>query len=1778
MATNEGDIIRFVGGNNLPQQETEEAEAAASGAKLPFIPQSALTPGVIDPEPVMGAGARFVRGVGAGVVSPVRALLPDSEPLLTDPEDPTAGIEPGIAGALGQLVGAGLTFIPIGKAASMTLGGVGLLKTGAALGARVTYLAPFGQTGLGVRAAHLATWGTAGAMFEAFNAEEIEGAGERALTGFALGAAFEIPSIEIARAWRRSRGAWRAGKAATSGVDLDVPTTPPNVAVHPLALKLENMMRPLDSDDPELVMGKLRELGTPQEQLTQSFMNLMTTHMPGGQALLSGLTRKEVKQLTSVTEEIGTIDTRGPGRRRIFNRTIKTGVFRRIKGEDSFDVLLVDTSRSLWAPKLVQGKMTMDELYEETIRTFDNLNIKFKDYLPGANGLYNPATWTIGKDNKLKLKPALIQIATETDKAKAGFAVSTLLHEVVHHIQAVVGLRKLGGQLGGDTSDIFITRGMERFLEPFNQGNFVGKAESLKAVRAELKQATEELLTLQFNKFNNLDLVAAREQAKSAITKGAIGDPDYYIHDYELVSRMAELMFVDPALARQVAPSSFEFVGRMIEAEAPNIRQLMSRDATVMLDLISDMWRIHGAPGEKDFARVIFEKGQLRFNEEQLLEFGTTGWAKGMRVINGGKQYEFLGDLGENVRIRSLDTGVVEVVPKLQLQRPTLQSVAKRDEEILRAIDNALDSRPTSLPVGIAETVIPEGGGMAANGIRRALVDIKEFLFIDGSVRNWIRELPGEVQEKLIAKYGQIRPIELRDLHRQGPAAETEKNILTEALALMGHKGLVRNDNGYISVFLPDPQNQIVKGSVVETQRFGASISGFALDNVLHVDAEDWLKHQLRSKGVSEADLDYFMEIAKRRLGERLKNLMDPEVRQVDENVSVVMGQVTNRNRKRKTADADQLDIFEDEDFARAGVETELLPDGQIMLRDAATKSVMGTMRTGEEGLAFVREMGVDNTGPGLGDFPGGSSHGGGGAPPKVNSQMIPPNGAVPPRGVKSSGSVDLGQKWSDLVDAQTLFGSIFTALENFARAAERKGLGPAYTKIYLPTHEAMLKVHRELSDVVRASLGGLTFKDKLQQISDALVTVGRKRYAYITGHIEALSKQEIEKAGGLMTRAMTQNEIRVAKYAESSGLQHDIPRLMSVDRLVDSALRGASSLRNTVARMEKIKLSPEAQQLLGMFKTMPRFKDREQVFNYLGLTKEERQLIKVIKDSRAADKDKFSIYAVSRYASAPSLKKGFKSGREQYAFENKLTEKELKISRLVEETLEAAFDDSGLDVKRHLSGYWPHLRVWVQQGFVPDKSLLPPDVLNWMASRYRSGELNVYDVDPLSVVYRHLRGLYMKRHFDPVMPGVNDTLASMRDTDPRAYNVMQEYVMELMGKPHASFEKLQGAVSRSIEVLTGKKINDRFVNDIVSSLSALTSAAVIPFRPALILRNFFESALKVSPRTGVGAYMKGLRYVVDGSTRKEAFQAALNAGAIRPGTQKLRSLHQAEELFGPSAPSFVHKYLQVFDKGFEWYQSADDWGRAIAFHAQRFRIMEHLGDFELGRITLEEFKSRAKINTFDPLDIEIAEQAFLNSNPDKAINHLGRALSKEAMTRYGYADHPAGWHSVQGRLFGQFGTWPVQYKDYLLQGVTRGSTKDKIEFAAIHAGVSGAIIAGGASVGLNLSNWTGSVFYTGGPMADLSIDVARSLTGSDAEKRLARYNLYAQIPVLGWMETGNPRSMFLPGSYLLGDLDAARKAMQDGDIFESVMSGVGLRVLRPQDRSPLQELFDFND
>jgi len=176
----------------------------------------------------------------------------------------------------------------------------------------------------------------------------------------------------------------------------------------------------------------------------------------------------------------------------------------------------------------------------------------------------------------------------------------------------------------------------------------------------------------------------------------------------------------------------------------------------------------------------------------------------------------------------------------------------------------------------------------------------------------------------------------------------------------------------------------------------------------------------------------------------------------------------------------------------------------------------------------------------------------------------------------------------------------------------------------------------------------------------------------------------------------------------------------------------------------------------------------------------------------------------------------------------------------------------------------------------------------------------------------------------------------------------------------------------------------------------------------------------------------------------------------------------------------------------------------------------------------------------------------------------LGTTLARETHFRYGHAAHPAGWGSIYGRVFGQFGTWPVQYKDFLLEGAARGTVGDKVEFFGIHIAMNLGLAGAGAAAGVNLWSFVSfnALQYTGGPFADIGLDLVRAYGGTPAEQQLARRSLFFNFPSFS-----DPRSVFVPGSYFVSDVTRALSDAQD-NVPKFVLSAGGFRFFEPDEKT----------
>lgn len=1670
----------------------------------------------------------FLAGTKQGLKSPFRIFGVNPEVELE--QDLTTGED--LVKLAGELAGEGISFIPFFLATRGTLGGLGLTQK---LPSNIAKLVR-GSTALlgtpsraGVAAARGAEGAISFGLFEAGRQEELEEVPEAFATGAAIGAGFEVALMGLARHVRGRFPEWE-------------PEFFREIRLHPDAMNLEFAMRPNSADDLDRVTLKLAMIGDETAQLEDVIARVAGEDIPGGMAILEGVENPaQVKQALGrhmADDRILVTDADEDGLRRVF-----------FSNEEDSKRLV-----ELFAERLeAGGDRPPIEEFVDMILGPEAAGITTQvNFVPKVAGSSTTLGQARGTGEIYVLEAPAMEKAIKTlggGKEASVKQYETLVHEYMHHITAAFTEGELVTEGGGFFNLGFVNRPIKEFFEntidesvDVITNHAVVLPENLTGLSAEFRDATYEVLTQFFE--------GAQGRAKAERFARQLVDEDwgYFGQDNELLSRLAELMLSDPKKAREIAPNATRLMSRVFEEKAPVMRRvLLSKPMKELNDLVSALWVAES--GQARFFREL----PVRITRKQQQQFTKEGAFGGMGVLHEGQWWEYGRALGEGragrvspdtkIRLRNPRTGETKVVPRQDIQLPTFQRVMARNAEVRARIKSEAAKPLDNLTLRMD---FPEDGGVRTVNVKMSEIERtpslsqwiseNEEVIFTPEVRQAMAEARREVN---LTQY--VRDTETGELVQitfapeQTPVAIRNARI-AEVLRARGQSGLaIMGDGPVPKIFVAD-QRAVSVGSELMSRDFAGFSDGVfrSADDwqLLQPSLESFVTSKMSQAGIRDKEADLFKSLFEEEIASQLTDLVDNEF-----------------TRAFESAMSAGEDLPEDlKTFAsRIGARVDDSYNGEFRM---TTEDGVEILRTSDPDApaSYISRAGVNETD----DLARGA---------EISTEVTPAN-----RG--GSQQIDFqaqpntqSEGLSRIVDAVNFLTARFTAMENVARSIEKLGIGPAFRKVFDPGQRAIEAVKREMETIARDAMGGRTFSKQLEQIEKLAQGLPVERQHKIIDYIEFLTKDEVARAGGFMQRGMTQNEIRVARQIEQMGIAHQMPRLMALDRHIRNFVKNQTDfVNNTAPRvLEDPNVGePFKQRIRQLLQQTEEIKTAEDAMAALGLTTEERWGIKVINDSKAANKDDFSINAVIRYATAPEKEGGFATGREMFAAQNGLTSRDLEIAELIDQANQAAFEISGLDAKRQIGGYFPHIRQMMRHGIVPDNEFVKremPDFLEWAGQRYRTGELDVYLKDPVLSTYKNIRSMLMKKHFDPVLPQIKEGLAQIKQTDHRAWRIMTEYVEELQGRPHVSFKKVNEWISSFTRSL-GYDVGEDFVQDVVNTFTTLAYGATIPFRPALIIRNYFEGFQKLGPRVGFGDYLAGLRKAMT----DDGFNAARRGGAIQPNVNPLHATTEVfDEALGQGLLKGANRRLQQLTrKGFDWYRGADEFSRATAYHAIRHRIRRIEPQWRRGDISWEQFMERAKVRTFDELDQLEFERLFQAGQEDQAIDLLGRSLSREAINRYGNANHPFGWGSIYGRLFGQFGTWPVQYKDFVLQGLTRGTAKDKMEFLLGHAATNMGVVALGAAGGFNLWSWVmwPSLAYTGGPAADIAVDLYQSFGGSPAERAMARRNLTYLFPTLE-----NPESVFVPGSYLIGDI---AEGMRANTIGEGIAGAAGFRMLRP--------------
>lgn len=789
-------------------------------------------------------------------------------------------------------------------------------------------------------------------------------------------------------------------------------------------------------------------------------------------------------------------------------------------------------------------------------------------------------------------------------------------------------------------------------------------------------------------------------------------------------------------------------------------------------------------------------------------------------------------------------------------------------------------------------------------------------------------------------------------------------------------------------------------------------------------------------------------------------------------------------------------------------------------------------------------------------------------------------------------------------------FAAKATPIKAFFQNVEDVFGVPLYEKVYQTTQEARLKVNRTLASEKIEELGQRTYMKALHELDEMTNKLDPEQRRLAILRLEAFTKDEIVKPGVFSANGIGASEIELGRMLEALNVHEEVPVLLRkaaiAEDFVENRTRFLGEYVDVIQNdIQAGRISQEFQANIdNLLAIAGEEKDFVEVLQAMGLTPEEYSGAILLKNHVEKGTD---VAAAYRYAIAPEKRSGFKSGKAQFDVDRGVSKEAIEVSERRMELLNAAFGrESGLSAEMLVGAQYPVFRQFADAGLFPSMKTMTnksgmmrkySSVLQGMregsrvfSKRVLSGHLNPYEFHPSITAAGHVRNVVMRRHFDHVLSSAAKFAKESlpESVDRRLRQVTLKYLNDIEGVPDESFNQLT-ELFRTYGKYFGVHVDDKLGERVVNVIARTTSQATIPFRAGLIVRNMTQSPFFTAPVVGPKAWLHGVKASVgmigDGKfsihAMREAIQEAVEAGAIDPN---IIPLHASGELFGLEATRTAANLSgiaarakfnaeRLFDLGFSWYRGPDDWGRVVAFKAGKFRVKENVGDYIKGQITLDEFVERSKVKTFNET-IEAQFRSIVEEGAvgweDTAATLIGKELADKTHLLYGNANHPTGWSGVPGRLLGQFGTFPVQYANFVLEGISRGTLKDRAEFVAIHGALNMGVVAGGAELfDVDLTSWAtlGSLKYTGGPYMEAAVSAFQAWGGSEAERSIARRNLQMMLPSFS-----SPESVFVPGSYFIGDLVDAFQATDPRQFFGEA---AGIRFIQPGEETRMTQAFE---
>jgi hypothetical protein len=353
-----------------------------------------------------------------------------------------------------------------------------------------------------------------------------------------------------------------------------------------------------------------------------------------------------------------------------------------------------------------------------------------------------------------------------------------------------------------------------------------------------------------------------------------------------------------------------------------------------------------------------------------------------------------------------------------------------------------------------------------------------------------------------------------------------------------------------------------------------------------------------------------------------------------------------------------------------------------------------------------------------------------------------------------------------------------------------------------------------------------------------------------------------------------------------------------------------------------------------------------------------------------------------------------------------------------------------------------------------------------------------------------------------------------------------------------------------------------------INKMMVWSYAAGLGLRAAIPVRDFMQVFTTSLPVLGMKRFAVGME-----SLAKGGFSFAAEQG----GLLQKRSIG---ELYGDifneipvgASTDYITKLANKLLAPSRWGHNL---GRAIAFNGEYSGALNAVRMYRSGELTLDELvhdHTSLWWNDKPVVDRIVGQMEDRGFSDHEVARNIALETLDLTLWPYRRGSQPTLLRTGAGRIFGQFGMWPLSYRDFLMRGAKKFSTspKNALKTTALWSLANYGMVWGLNQIGADAGKWFGfsPAAVDMSPHLQFVVDLAKSPSnsqeGREARKRVLEYPID-----------------FFPSGIELKNIESAMDSNEDmfnpdGTPTASMLKVLGFKPLKDTPDRELEEELEY--